>query len=890
YELDRTFYQVLQDFKWCMVNSLPWAVVEEEDESGSHPPKTVSEKGKTREPDLKKAKGKSASKERSNIKLISFDCFKESSICAEKNLQRNIDGQDALQKLGPEIARQVDCHHPGLLVSDLIRKIFTACYRASGLKVSKQGTVPEVQLNSLRTGEAYFKFVDLILQMTDRQLFEIREGQPDFLQSCSFEAVNDLVLGKLHRLDPVIEDAGCQWRVPFIVDLHRFVAKKFPKEVCEEAIREYETALAENGRLSTMHYMNEGGAKEYQANIELIRRTKSASSSAAAQLKDVTRECRRIKTLIKEKKEAQKKYNYEINRLKKSDEEGEGSVDASEQLRTYRALAEQVILKISILERKLEEKEAEKTGPQKEADRLQKLIEKYTRKLLTKKEVLDKVKWTGDMYEVLDFEKLPSIQPPEKYLAFFKRVCLLIDSAKVGNVIGFTSDRSDMPLNEVWRTVMGDPNHYLNSKKERRRPAHLSTVRYLTLCKALTVRQLRFMDRFCISGGKISLTLPYVSEQDMSEAKAEVAWYSRAYLIDAFSMMVAAEENQALLRDGLDEEGGPCMAEQLVRALQGAKWYYKCSMVFAPTMAYYENKRLMYMYCFLKGIPLLIDMRRLRYIEGEEGEKTYTYLGGDIFYFNPDPDAKRFMLIPKEDLTDVQKNIPAFMFECYSMTNSRDTVPSEEMPYVHDDFDVFAANYFSVMDPIDQFQVINFSHAMAPNSTVATKAEVERILSARTEMKRPEKELPDFVKMTKEYWEGALAMGGSHPAGETLDKLDLVGNNLAFNARESRGCLSVFGNIYQGTPWSILAERQLADQVEVDHDYKGYQYRSAGRNDHAASTRAKGCYPLATIHIYGCTYAQKKAQNEIFEDEWLADTLDTDLIEMSEGSVRPLLY
>lgn len=34
------------------------------------------------------------------------------------------------------------------------------------------------------------------------------------------EAIYDLLAGKLHRLDPVIGDFGCQWRVPFLLDVY----------------------------------------------------------------------------------------------------------------------------------------------------------------------------------------------------------------------------------------------------------------------------------------------------------------------------------------------------------------------------------------------------------------------------------------------------------------------------------------------------------------------------------------------------------------------------------------------------------------------------------------------------------------------------------------------
>src|SRR5690606_40266251 len=38
-----------------------------------------------------------------------------------------------------------------------------------------------------------------------------------FYQLCAYDAIFDLISGNLHRLDPVIQDSGCQWRVPFVV-------------------------------------------------------------------------------------------------------------------------------------------------------------------------------------------------------------------------------------------------------------------------------------------------------------------------------------------------------------------------------------------------------------------------------------------------------------------------------------------------------------------------------------------------------------------------------------------------------------------------------------------------------------------------------------------------
>ncbi|MBW7835956.1 MAG: hypothetical protein H3C28_04900 [Sphingomonadales bacterium] len=41
-----------------------------------------------------------------------------------------------------------------------------------------------------------------------------------FYEYCAAEAIYDLLSGNLHNLDAAINDAGCQWRVPFVLDLY----------------------------------------------------------------------------------------------------------------------------------------------------------------------------------------------------------------------------------------------------------------------------------------------------------------------------------------------------------------------------------------------------------------------------------------------------------------------------------------------------------------------------------------------------------------------------------------------------------------------------------------------------------------------------------------------
>lgn len=63
---------------------------------------------------------------------------------------------------------------------------------------------------------------------------------------CRIDAIYDLLSGKLHRLDPVIGDFGCQWRVPFVLDLHDYardcvVGEIFSgnAEACDDALAAY---------------------------------------------------------------------------------------------------------------------------------------------------------------------------------------------------------------------------------------------------------------------------------------------------------------------------------------------------------------------------------------------------------------------------------------------------------------------------------------------------------------------------------------------------------------------------------------------------------------------------------------------------------------------------
>jgi hypothetical protein len=66
---------------------------------------------------------------------------------------------------------------------------------------------------------------------------------------CNVDVIYDILTSELHRLDPVIGDLGCQWRAPFVIDLHDAVHDHLRTsfgddfdDTFENAIEQYVTA------------------------------------------------------------------------------------------------------------------------------------------------------------------------------------------------------------------------------------------------------------------------------------------------------------------------------------------------------------------------------------------------------------------------------------------------------------------------------------------------------------------------------------------------------------------------------------------------------------------------------------------------------------------------
>ena len=84
-------------------------------------------------------------------------------------------------------------------------------------------------------------------------------------------AVNHLITGELHKLDPIIGDEGCQIRTPFVLDMHRLVQEKMPKNAVE-LVRDYrEKTEGEQNRvleqLKDLEAKRKNQDKKYESDV-----------------------------------------------------------------------------------------------------------------------------------------------------------------------------------------------------------------------------------------------------------------------------------------------------------------------------------------------------------------------------------------------------------------------------------------------------------------------------------------------------------------------------------------------------------------------------------------------------------------------------------------------
>lgn len=99
-----------------------------------------------------------------------------------------------------------------------------------------------------------------------------------FLLLSYYDAIYDLLTSRLHRLDPVIGDAGCQWRVPFVLDLHDYLKSKLESswDGVREALSAYEdirTGWSCSRILRVLSYMvKENASEEEKKNVEELEK------------------------------------------------------------------------------------------------------------------------------------------------------------------------------------------------------------------------------------------------------------------------------------------------------------------------------------------------------------------------------------------------------------------------------------------------------------------------------------------------------------------------------------------------------------------------------------------------------------------------------------------
>ncbi|MBE7637083.1 hypothetical protein GUA87_09535 [Sneathiella sp. P13V-1] len=597
-----------------------------------------------------------------------------------------------------------------------------------------------------------------------------------FLKFCAYESMIDLWTGKLHRLDPVIRDAGCQWRIPFIIDL-KYASKDFKLEKPESHIASYEEAMKSNNIPSTMEFMG-----------NLV--------SDDGEIDDVGFSCN------------------------KRPEAG------------FLHLRSKIIVKLP--------------------DNLYTKIEHFP------------------YHKAIEFV-------PDGFKKLYDDFCVELNTLNISNIWKFhskgkpfTLSDDDLPLMSLWQTVdikeapelheaalaeeddVKDQGVILPSspaciyqqvatgpcedRPKQITQSNLSTSEYLAMCKALTVRQIRYMDKFGLSSHSIPLTLPYFSGLDFEDYQASLAIYSTRYLKGAFTAMLELPK--------LHGKGGS-MAADLVSMINKLRTpFYKITRSRGPVLSYYENKRLMYMYLFLRNIPIVLDVKRLSYRktgQNRAGDKApasvmrgadlaieaqHSYSGGNVYLFVPDHEAGRYRWEknPSKELSST----PALCVETYSMFCQGEEANKEceqvarlaninlKDPSKYEEFEGFIKS----MDLIDMFLITTIYHSAFPNDTVLIG--------------------DDGLKTGLDLTEESL-LSFSNADDASIDGI----------AVDGRPALPMFGNEFQRQPWNIKKEKAF---IKAANPLKKYAAKSDLSDDKLLTARAALTYPLGCIHLYACSY------------------------------------
>lgn len=686
--------------------------------------------------------------------------------------------------------------------------------------------------------KTYSSFVTQVV-LESYQVFSHLVGpENDFIQACQYEAVNDLVEGQLHKLDPVNGDASCQFRVPFVYDLHRAVTQNINMEDANAAIAEYKTRLNALGSLPLSRFMKAKHDRAKNSSSEENEPPATAESASQAGKRKAKK-----KTKTKKKAKAITPLEMCINSQ-------------------YVAF-----------------------------------------------------NWQVEPYSETDRYELPNFTEESNYARFFRNVCDVIGSLTLKDMTSFDTEK-DMPLARMWwkmsdKPGLDKPAHYKTGGFEDRFFHHTSTLRYLTLCKALTVKQMSFCDTFYITVYQDAVLFPYMTEDDCRVTYMELAWYSTCYVKNIFAQMVHATANKEMLDTGLSEDGSGINAATFFnQQLQKTEWYFKLQAAAGPVVTYYENKRMLYMYLFIRKIPIIVDMRRIicepaGYVKRDEDgyqlvgnldeesaagfddNYKYEYSGGGIYYFEPDHALDRYVVVPSEQLTEEQKSTQGLNIDCYSMFNT-DIDKSGTSFAAEKDYSKFEKAWLSQTDLIDQILISTMAHVAATGSTERPADDVKNYLrdaaqkktasSKKKKDKSKGKKLPAFIKLTPDdvislyglpmmNSEKELSRGGETPATKQLmpqakARIDSIPVDLTGG---ERGYLPMFANSYRGQQWDVLQERAFIDKLSEAVSYNGYLYQKATNEAKTEYKRSRVTYLLTCRHLYVSTYDNRSAHFEKFK-------------------------
>ncbi len=387
--------------------------------------------------------------------------------------------------------------------------------------------------------------------------------------------------------------------------------------------------------------------------------------------------------------------------------------------------------------------------------------------------------------------------------------------------------------------------HYLNAKYDNVQFMDANALDYLMICKALTINHIRTQDLFGLGGITVE-TSPPVTGSKFSELGGRLSWYSRAYMIhitkglkihtDKMSGVESDEEEEGLEGEATATTIETTMADTLVEVLSTPRWYFPFEASRILTHSFYEPLRLLFMYLYFKKIPLIIDLKRT--ICSGEKSPDYTFSGGGVYYFRPDHDLQKFIYVPEDKMKDSDRHNVGFCIDAFSMALKDQPLPGVKFS-LEENYEKFLAEFLDQCDIIDQILVSAFPHPSCPNDTKY--------------LKEMEGEDSEFTEVVSDTLTGLRKQASAvlNFTGKARDR-SLTGPALALLGGDES---------FYGATWNIVDEVETLRSLcgKIGYDRVGYRTGSG-----ETRTRIAGTVLFAPIHIYGCSFAIKKKEYDIF--------------------------